>query len=297
MTAVAAQSERREQRPVLGQRLVHGADRLIARRVMVRARADEREHVLCVGHGDRAVAELLEELVGDRARRALGQAAPELRQRRLQELEHRRLAPRPAHAGHDRIVHVTEEILGELRLRYGEPERARVDGRDHRARASHRDVQPGADARRDAVHPRSERAPRADSQAAVRRRNLAAARRWNQARRGLLGRRGARGARGDGPAGRARPVSRRRRARRSSSQVETSHGARTSSRPERRTRALHRRTPTRSPERAGARSPSSPARCASVCSRRATPSGATASPCTTRRSRMLSSALIVTAVP
>ncbi len=42
-------------------------------------------------------------------------------------------------------------------------------------------------------------------------------------------------------------------------------------------------TPTRSPRRAGARSRSSPGRCASGCSRPAGRSGATGSPCTTRR--------------
>ena len=83
MAALDAQPERREQRPVLRQRLVHRADRLIARRMVVGARADEGEHLVRVGDGDRAVAELLEQLVGDRARRALGQAAPQLGQRRL----------------------------------------------------------------------------------------------------------------------------------------------------------------------------------------------------------------------
>ena len=81
-------------------RLVDRADRLVAGAVVVGARADEREHLVRVGDGDRAVAELLEQLVGDRARGALGQAAAQLGQRRLEQLEHRRLAPRPAHARH-----------------------------------------------------------------------------------------------------------------------------------------------------------------------------------------------------
>ena len=277
--------ERREQRTVLGQRLVDRADRLIARRVMVRACADECEHVLSVGHGDRAVAELLEELVGDRARRALGQAAPKLRQRRLQELEHRRLAPRPAHAGHDRIVHITEEILARaarpLRRARGLEWTGAITEREHRIAT----YNPVADARRDALHPRSRRAPRAHPQAAVRRRSLAAAGRRDQARRGLLGRRVREALEETGLRVELDALPRRGERDASSSPVETSRGARMSSRPGRRTRGSRRRTPTRSPARGGERSPSSPARCGIACSRPATPSGATASRCTTRRSR------------
>ena len=121
MAALGADPERREQRPVARQRLVDRADRLIAGGVVVAPGADEREHALRVGHGDRAVAELLEELVGDRPRRALGEAAPKLGQRRRKQLEHRRLAPRPAHARHSRIVHVTDEVLAPLREPYGAP--------------------------------------------------------------------------------------------------------------------------------------------------------------------------------
>src|SRR6185437_1468272 len=55
-------------------------------------------HAAPVGDGDGAEAELLEQLVGERPRRPLGQAAPELRQRRGQKLEHRRPAPLPAPA-------------------------------------------------------------------------------------------------------------------------------------------------------------------------------------------------------
>ena len=49
---------------------------LVPGRVMVGAGADEREDLVRVGDRDGAVAELLEELVGDRARGALGQTAP-----------------------------------------------------------------------------------------------------------------------------------------------------------------------------------------------------------------------------
>ena len=98
MAALGADPERREQRAAARDRLVDRADRRVAGGVVVGARADEREHLVRVGHGDRAVAELLEQLVGDRARGALGQPAPQLGQRRLEQLEHGRLAPRPAHA-------------------------------------------------------------------------------------------------------------------------------------------------------------------------------------------------------
>ena len=63
--------------------------------------ADEREHLVGVRDRDRAEAELLEELVGEGASGRFGQAAPKLGQRRLEQFEHRRLAPGPAHAGHD----------------------------------------------------------------------------------------------------------------------------------------------------------------------------------------------------
>ncbi len=89
--------------------------------MVVGAGADEREHLVRVGDRDGAVAELLEQLVGERACGGLGQPAPELGQRRLQEFEHGSLAPRAAHAGHDRIVHVTDEILAPLRARFGTP--------------------------------------------------------------------------------------------------------------------------------------------------------------------------------
>ncbi len=68
--------------------------------MMVRAGADEREHLVGVRDGYGAVPELLEQLVGDRARGALRQSTPKLRQRRLEQFERGRLAPRPADAGH-----------------------------------------------------------------------------------------------------------------------------------------------------------------------------------------------------
>jgi len=68
--------------------------------MVIGARADEREHLVRVRDGDCSVAELLEELVGNRARSALGQTAPKLRQRRLEQFERGRLTPRPADARH-----------------------------------------------------------------------------------------------------------------------------------------------------------------------------------------------------
>ena len=100
--ALGAQPERRQQRPARGERLVHRPDRAVTRGVVVGTGADERQHLVGVGDGDGAVAELLEELVGDRAGGLLGEAAAQLGERRFEQLEHRRLAPRPAHAGHDR---------------------------------------------------------------------------------------------------------------------------------------------------------------------------------------------------
>ena len=69
----------------------------------------------------------------------------------------------------------------------------------------------------------------------------------------------------------------------------SSRGGRTSSSPRPRTRSSPRTIRRRSPTRAGARSPSWAARFASDCSRPGVLSGATASPCTTRRSRGSSS--------
>ena len=76
MSALGAQAEGREQRPRLRERLEDRPDRTLSCRVMVGARADEREHALGIRHRDRAVAELLEQLVGDGARRRLGEAPP-----------------------------------------------------------------------------------------------------------------------------------------------------------------------------------------------------------------------------
>ena len=100
MSALGADPERCEQRLVARERVVDGANRLVAGSVVVAAGADVREHALRVGDRDGAAAELLEELVGDGPRRALGEPAPELRQRRRKQFEHGRRAPRPAHARH-----------------------------------------------------------------------------------------------------------------------------------------------------------------------------------------------------
>ena len=128
MAALAAQPERREQRASLGECREHGPDRPVARRMVVGAGADEGQNPLGVGDGDGAVAELLEQLVGDGARRGLGQASPQLGQRGGEELEHRGPAPRPADPGHDRIVHITDAILVPLRARYGPPARLEWHG-------------------------------------------------------------------------------------------------------------------------------------------------------------------------
>ena len=100
VAALDADPERGEQRPILCERLVDGANRLIAGGVMVGAGPDVREHALRVGDRDGAAAELLEHLVGDRPSSALGEPAPKLGQRRRQQFEHGRRTPRPAHARH-----------------------------------------------------------------------------------------------------------------------------------------------------------------------------------------------------
>ena len=154
-----------------------------------------------------------------------------------------------------RIVHVTDAVLAPLREPVRLAGRASSGRRGHRAGVLDRDLQPGAHARRDALHPRPGRPPRLDPQAAVRRRDLAAARRRHQAGRGFRGRGGARGARGDRPAGSARALP-RRDAGAFTSETRDLHWrthvflARTDR------RCLRRATPTRSPVRAGARSTS-----------------------------------------
>jgi len=102
--ALGSDAERRKERLAPRNGLVYGTHRPVARAVVVGARPDEGEHALRVGDGDCAVPELLEELVGDRARSGLCQAAPELRQRRLEQLERRLLAPWPADAWHAGIL-------------------------------------------------------------------------------------------------------------------------------------------------------------------------------------------------
>src|SRR3954454_5285804 len=100
MAALGADRERREQRLAARQRLVYGPHRRVAAAVMVGAGADEGEHRGPVSDRDRAIAELLEQLVGDRARGARGEAAPQLRKRRVEQLERRRRPARSADARH-----------------------------------------------------------------------------------------------------------------------------------------------------------------------------------------------------
>ena len=100
MAALDADPERGEQRPIAGERVVDGADRLIAGCVVVAARADMGQHPVRVCDRDGAAAELLEQLVRHSPGRALGEPAPELGQRRREQFEHRRRTPRPAHARH-----------------------------------------------------------------------------------------------------------------------------------------------------------------------------------------------------
>ena len=77
-----AQGERRDERLPGRQRLEDRPDRLVAGTVVVGAGACEREHASRVGDGDRAEAELLEDLVGDGARGRLGKTEPQFRQGR-----------------------------------------------------------------------------------------------------------------------------------------------------------------------------------------------------------------------
>jgi hypothetical protein len=67
---------------------------------MVGTRTDEREHLRAIGHSHRTEAELLEELVGERPRRTLGEPAAQLGQRRREQLQHWRLTTLPANSRH-----------------------------------------------------------------------------------------------------------------------------------------------------------------------------------------------------
>ena len=93
--ALGSNAERREQRRVARGRLVHRPDRPVAGAVVVGAGADERKHLVPVGDRDRAVAELLEHLVGDAARGALGQPVAKLGQGCVEQLERRNTAASP----------------------------------------------------------------------------------------------------------------------------------------------------------------------------------------------------------
>ena len=122
VAALRAQAERGEQRARRGERLVDGSDRHVACGVMIGAGSDVREHLRACPSlrprrtraSRRARTRPCERLSQVSPRRSSGQ-------RRLEHLEHRRLAPRPAHAGHDLIVHVTDDLLAPLRSRYGKP--------------------------------------------------------------------------------------------------------------------------------------------------------------------------------
>src|SRR2546422_1063782 len=100
MAAGDPKCERRYARFVLGEGLEDRTDRGIARRVVVRAGAYEREHARRVRDRDGPEPELLEDLVGESSRGAVREAEPQLRQRRGQQLERWSLAAQSANAGH-----------------------------------------------------------------------------------------------------------------------------------------------------------------------------------------------------
>src|SRR5262249_30053076 len=95
-----AERERGDAGLVGSERFENRADRYVARGVMVGTGADEGEHAARVGDGDGAEAELLEDLVRDGPGGCVGEAEPQLRQRRGEQLERRGLAAQPANAGH-----------------------------------------------------------------------------------------------------------------------------------------------------------------------------------------------------
>jgi 8-oxo-dGTP pyrophosphatase MutT (NUDIX family) len=131
-TRIAAARDTKRQRgdesPIGGKGLVDRPYRLIAWSVVIGSRPHECEDSRAVGHGHGPESQLFEDLVGDRSRRGLGETEPEAGERRLEQLENGRLPPQPAHPRHDRIVHITDEILAPLRERYGEPRTLHWDG-------------------------------------------------------------------------------------------------------------------------------------------------------------------------
>ena len=291
MTALGTQAERREQRPVLRERLVDRPDRLVAGGVVVGARADEREHLVRVGDGDGAVAELLEQLVGDRPGGALGQATAELGQRRLQQFEDGSLAPRTAHAGHDRIVHVTDEILAAA-SRAVRRRRSSWTGTARSASAEYELATYNPARTHDVTLFILDPAERI---ALIRKPQFADGI-WRPPGGGVKPGE-------DFAAGAVREALEETGLRVSLDRYlvdahasfrygasDARRGARTSSPRGRRRACSRRRTQTRSPARAGARSTSWRARYASGCSRPAARSGAIASRCTTRRSTQRSRA-------
>ena len=94
------QGKRRDQRLLRRQGVEDRPDGLVAGPVVIGARPGEGEHAGGVGDGDRAEAELFEDLVGDRARGGLGETEPQLRQGRGEELERGRLSSEAADSGH-----------------------------------------------------------------------------------------------------------------------------------------------------------------------------------------------------
>ena len=183
------------------------------------------------------------------------------------------------------VMHVDEAVLAPVRARFGTPVVLPWQRRDQRRRVGGRDAQPGAHARRDALHPRSGAPARAHPQAAVRRGRVATAGRRRHAGRGLRRRRRPRGARGDRAARRAAALPRgdARALHERGAGAAVAHA-----RLPRRDRGRRRSSPAipaRSRTPAGGRSPSSPARYARGCSRPTARSGATASRCTMRRFR------------
>src|SRR5205085_8244696 len=87
MPARDTQGERRDARLVGGEGLEDGPDWIVAGRVMVGAGADEREHARRIRDCHGPEAELLEDLVGDRARGPLREPETQLRECRGEKLE------------------------------------------------------------------------------------------------------------------------------------------------------------------------------------------------------------------
>jgi 8-oxo-dGTP diphosphatase len=118
---------------------------------MVCTRTDECEHPRAIGNRDGAETELLEDLVGNGSRRRLGEATTKLRQGRFEELQDGGFASQPAHPRHDRIVHVTEAVLAELRKTFGDPVPLEWSGEVSTAEMALARGRPGSTRRHDAT--------------------------------------------------------------------------------------------------------------------------------------------------